>query len=79
MLTTEPVHLAPWCDDDERKDGLLVRFTDAFAGRWPVYPAWVLVFGDLGGDSRRIGDYLCGMAGRHELVVRAHFAEVISN
>ena len=47
MLTTEPVHLAPWCDADERKDGLFIRFTDAFADRWVLILCWGLFAGQF--------------------------------
>jgi hypothetical protein len=40
-----PVHLAAWCEVDERKDGLFIRFTDAFAGRWVLILCWGLFAG----------------------------------
>ena len=41
--TTEPMHRRSWRESDEPKDNLLVRFTDAFTGRWLLILCWGLL------------------------------------
>jgi hypothetical protein len=41
--TTEPMHRPSWREGDEPKDNLLVRFTDAFTGRWLLILCWGLL------------------------------------